>query len=679
MSPSRLGQIGVPAAIITSVVMMVVPLPAAVLDFLLVMNLAGAVLILLVSMSVKRALDFSVFPSVLLIATMFRLSLNVSATRLVLLHGFAGKVIESFGHFVIGGSIIVGLVIFLILLVIQFVVITNGAGRVAEVGARFTLDAMPGKQMAIDADLNSGLIDEDQARKRRREVSDEADFYGAMDGASKFVKGDAMAALVITMINLFGGFVIGVVQRGMSISDAIDHYSLLSVGDGLVSQIPALLISVASGLIVTRAASENDMGSDLLAQFGRQTRTLRIASVAIGAMAIIPGLPKIPFAVVGGLLWFASTRDQHDALPDRGIEPVEPAVSKDTPERLASDMRVEPLELEIAYDLMDMVDTERGGDLLDRVRSLRRKIAMDLGIVIPPVRTRDNVDLPAGTYAIRVHGVEIGRGEAPHGMALLIGDNLHGFPGRPTHEPVFNMPATWIPAELSSQAELAGETVVDRSSVVTTHLAEIVRLHASRLLSRQDVKLLVDLVRSSDPAVTDELGTAQVSLAEVQRVLQALLDEQVAIRDLVRILEAISERGRVTKEPEALVEAARQALGPAISAAHATSGRLPIITIEPLVEHALVETLRSGESGSFLALDPETTERFINEVAAASHLCEQRGDQPVLVCAGQLCPAVHRLLKAIMPNLPILSYTELGTQLQLENVGVVNLAQPAAV
>lgn len=679
MNPSRIGQIGVPAAIITAVVMMVVPLPAAILDFLLVLNLAGAVLILLVSMSVNRALDFSVFPSILLIATMFRLSLNVSATRLVLLDGFAGNVIEAFGHFVIGGSIIVGLVIFMILLVIQFVVITNGAGRVAEVGARFTLDAMPGKQMAIDADLNSGLIDEDQARKRRREVSEEADFYGAMDGASKFVKGDAIAAIVITIINLFGGFLIGVVQRGMSITDAIENYSLLSVGDGLVSQIPALLISVASGLIVTRAASEHDMGSDMLSQFGRQTRTLKIASVAIGTMAIIPGLPKIPFITVGALLWFASTRYDSSLDSDVTVELAEPIVNKDTPERLASDMRVEPLELEIAYDLMDMVDTERGGDLLDRVRALRRKIAMDLGIVIPPVRTRDNIDLPAGTYTIRVHGVEIGRGEAPYGMALLIGDNSHGFPGRATHEPVFNMAATWIPSELSSQAEIAGETVVDRSSVVTTHLAEIVRLHASRLLSRQDVKMLVDLVKSSDPAVTDELSTSQVSLSDVQHVLQVLLDEQVAIRDLVRILEAISEKARTTKEPESLVEAVRQALGPAISAAHSVAGRLPIITIEPLVEHALVETLRSGDSGSFLALDPETTERFINEVATASNLCEQRGDQPVLVCAGQLRPAIRRLLKAIIPNLPVLSYTELGTQLQLENVGVVNLAQPAAV
>ena len=551
MPTSRIGQVAVPAAIIGIVVMMVVPLPSVILDLLLVANLSAAVVILLTAMSVERPLDFSIFPSLLLVATMMRLSLNVSATRLVLLHGFAGRVIESFGHFVIGGSIVVGLVIFLILVVIQFVVITNGASRVAEVAARFTLDAMPGKQMAIDADLSSGLITEDQARARRREVASEADFYGAMDGASKFVKGDAIAGIIITIINLFGGFVVGVVQRHLSIGEAIETYSLLTVGDGLVSQIPALLISIAAGLIVTRAATESDLGSDVVKQFGNQERPLRIAAVSVGCIAIIPGLPKVPFLLMAGGLWVVASRAGARAAGAlRAVdEPtqVEP-VPRDTPEAIASDMRVDPIELEISYGLMDLVDGARGGDLLDRVRALRRKVAMDLGLVIPPVRTRDDIDLPGNAYAIRVHGVPVARGEAPAGMVLVLGERPAGMPGQATVDPVFGMEASWVPAELAGQAEAAGATVVDRASVMTAHLAEVVRANAARLLSRQDVKMLVDGVRQSDPVVAEELTGAGLTLAEVQTVLQALLDEQVPIRDLVRILEVLSERARTTRD-----------------------------------------------------------------------------------------------------------------------------------
>jgi flagellar biosynthesis protein FlhA len=632
---TRLSQIGVPAAVVAIVVMMVVPLPTVLLDLLLVCNLAGATVILLVSMHVRRALDFSIFPSLLLIATLFRLALNVSSTRLVLLHGDAGKVIESFGHFVVGGSVVVGLVIFLILSVIQFIVITNGAGRVAEVGARFTLDAMPGKQMAIDADLNSGLITEDEARRRRREVAAEADFYGAMDGASKFVKGDAIAGLLITIINLFGGFIIGVVQHHLSISEAVTRYSLLSVGDGLVSQIPALLISIASGLVVTRAATEADMGTDLLAQLGRQEQQLRVAGSCIGLMAVVPGLPKVPFLLVGAALWFASGRVKQAnaaeaaaaasaALSPAGAEGAAGRVP-DTPEELASSMRVEPLELEIGLGLMDLADTARGGDLLDRVRALRRKVAMELGIVIPPVRTRDNLDLPPSAYAIRVHGVEVARGEAPGGSVLVLGERPPGVPGTPTRDPVFGLDASWVPAEFGPQAELAGATVVDRGSVVTAHMAEVVRGNAGRLLSRQDVKMLVDAVRATDPVVADEFGTAGLSLAEVQRVLQLLLDEVVPIRDLVRILEVLSERARVTKDPEVLTEAVRGALGPSISAGHAADGKLPVLTLDPMLEHALMESLRPGEAGSYLALDPEVAERLLTQVGAVATAPEQQG------------------------------------------------------
>ena len=681
---NRLGQIAVPAAIIGIVVMMVVPLPTALIDLLLVTNIALATLALLASMFTTRVLDFSIFPSFLLIATLFRLALNVSVTRLVLLNGYAGKVIESFGHFVVGGSVVVGLVIFLILIVIQFIVITNGAGRVAEVAARFTLDAMPGKQMAIDADLNAGIIDEIEAKRRRKEISDEADFYGAMDGASKFVKGDAIAAIVIVLINLIGGFVVGVMQNGMSFSDAITHYSLLTVGDGLVAQIPALLISMSSGLIVTRAATEADLGTDLLGQLTGHRRTMQIAGGAVALLAIVPGLPKLPFLAVGlGLLFFAAR------LPDEAQRALELELGaaaaaadlpppKETPESIAHDMRVEPLELEIAYDLIDLVDQAHGGDLLERVRALRRKLALELGIVIPLVRTRDNLELPASSYAVKLHGVELGRGEAPPGHVLVLGDDNHTLPGIQTREPVFGLPATWVPAEFRHQAEITGATVVDRASVITTHLAEIARRHAGHLLARQDVKLLVDIVKQTDPVVVDEINAANVTHGEIQRVLQALLDEGVAIRDLVRIFEVIGERSRITKDTETIVEAVRAALGPAITSSYARLGRLSIITLEPIVEHQLAEALRASDQGSFLALDPAIAEQIATSVAREFEAAEMRGVEPVFVCAAQLRPPLRRLLKAAAPRLPVLAYTELGGHVELETIGVVNLGQPTA-
>ncbi|HUI48764.1 MAG TPA: flagellar biosynthesis protein FlhA [Acidimicrobiia bacterium] len=685
MKPNRIGQIAIPAAIVGIVVMMVVPLPTALLDLLLVTNIAIALLALLASMFTTRVLDFSIFPSYLLIATLFRLALNVSVTRLVLLHGYAGKVIQSFGHFVVGGSVIVGLVIFLILIVIQFIVITNGAGRVAEVAARFTLDAMPGKQMAIDADLNSGLINEEEAKRRRREVAEEADFYGAMDGASKFVKGDAIAAIVIVAINLIGGFAVGVLQQHLSFGEAIKTYSLLTVGDGLVAQIPALLISLSSGLIVTRAATEMDLGTDLLHQFTRHKRTLQLGGGAICAVAIVPGLPKIPFLVIGGALLLLATRlpsDEEIAARQAAEKQVETApveLSPDSPEHLVGEMRVEPLELEIAYDLIDLVDATKGGDLLDRVRALRRKLALELGVVIPLVRTRDNLELPASTYSVRVNGVDVGRGEAPAGHVLVLGDDAGGLPGMPTREPVFGLPATWVPVEFRHQAEITGATVVDRASVITTHLAEVVRRNAGRLLSRQDVKMLVDVVKQSDPVVIDELNGANVTTGEIQRVLQMLLDEGVGIRDLVRIFEVVSERSRTTKDVEQIVESVRTALGPAISASYAKDGKLPVITLDPLVEHAMAETLRTSDTGTFLALDPQTAEQLALAVAREAEAAEMKGIEPVFVCATQLRPSIRRLLHAAAPRLPVLAYTELGNQLELDTIGVVNLGQPAAV
>ncbi|GAA4088922.1 flagellar biosynthesis protein FlhA [Nocardioides kongjuensis] len=677
MSVKSLTRLGVPLGIVLIVVMLVVPLPAMVLDLMIALNITGALLVLMVAMFIHKPLEFSAFPSVILVMTLFRLALNVSATRLVLLDGYAGKVIDTFGHFVVGGSLIVGLIVFAILLVIQFVVITNGAGRVAEVGARFTLDAMPGKQMAIDADLNSGLIDEEEARRRRAEVHAEADFHGAMDGASKFVKGDAIAAIVITLVNLLGGFAIGVAQYGMPFGEAINTYSLLSIGDGLVSQIPALLLSVATGLIVTRAVADSDMGSDIVGQIFARKMPLRVAGFGALALCAIPGLPKLPFLVAGGLMLLGASRIDESAASgatgaDADATAAELAQVPDTPEALVAEIRVDPLGLELSADLIDLVDSRSGGDLLDRVKALRRKVAGELGIVIPPVRTRDNLELPANTYAITLYGAEVARGEAPRGTVLAIGEFLGSLPGTPTREPVFGLDAKWIPAELRHQAEIGGATVVDRASVVTTHLAEVVHQHASRLLGREDVRLLTDVIKRTHPVVIEELTPTQLSLGEVQRVLRALLEERIPIRDLVRIFEALSVRAALSKDLDGLVEAARAALEPALAAPFVTDGVLHAISFEPLLEQHMLEGMRPTEHGAVIVLDPDVAQRVLLGLAQAVQAAENTDVRPVLVCAPALRAAVRRLVAPTVERLPVFSYAELGAAHEVRSVAVVS-------
>jgi flagellar biosynthesis protein FlhA len=671
VAQNRLAQFGIPIGVVAIVIMLVVPLPAVLLDMLLAINITAALLILMTAMFVHRPLDFAAFPSVILVVTLFRLALNVSTTRLVLLDGYAGKVIETFGSFVVGGSLVVGIIVFAILVIIQFVVITNGAGRVAEVGARFTLDAMPGKQMAIDADLNSGLIDEDEARRRRAEVAGEADFYGAMDGASKFVKGDAIAAIIITLVNIVGGLTVGVAQRGMSFGDAGQTYSLLTIGDGLVSQIPALLLSVATGLIVTRSTADDDMGSDLVRQLTGRTQPLRIAGGTAIALCLIPGLPKLPFLLVGGVLLFMSFRIPADEPEEVPSAELEAGPAPDSVEALVQDIRVDPLELELSADLIDLVDTTVGGDLLDRVKALRRKVAMDLGVVVPPVRTRDNLELPLRTYAIRLFGVEVARGEAPPGTVLAIGDDLDALPGQRTQEPVFGLPAVWIPAELRSQAELGGATVVDRASVLTTHLAEVVRQHASRLLGREDVRMLTEAVRRTNPAVVEELTPGQLSLGQVQRVLQALLEEDVSVRDLVRIFEALSLRARTSQELDQLVEAVRETLGPAVVMPYSSDGTVHVLSFEPVLEQKLLEGLRVTEGGAVLAVDVEMAQSVLSQLTTLVQQAEEQNIRPVLACAPQLRAAVRRMVAPSVERLPVVSYTELSGPLQVRSVGVV--------
>jgi flagellar biosynthesis protein FlhA len=537
---------------------------------------------------------------------------------------------------------------------------------------------MPGKQMAIDADLNAGLIEEAEAKKRRADVAAEADFYGAMDGGSKFVKGDAIAAIIITLINLVGGFTVGILQQHLSATDAMNQYSLLSVGDGLVSQVPALLLSVATGLIVTRSATTGDMGQSVTAQLSQNKLALRIAGGAALTLCVIPGLPKIPFLLVGAGVLIAAQRVK-DPVPEAELaaEAVE-MPSPDSPEQLLGEMRVDPLELALSPDLVDLVDAS-SGDLLDRVRALRRKMAMELGVIMPPVRTRDDLDLPLSSYAIRISGVDAGTGEAPPGTVLAIGEGLQGLPGRAGVEPVFGLPGKWVPAELHYQAELSGATVVDRASVIITHLAEVVRSNPSRLLGREDVRALTETVKRTHPVVVEELTPGLLSLGQIQKVLQALLDEGVPIRDLVRIFESLSLRAKVSVDSDGLVEAARSALGPAIAANYVTEGRLTVVTLEPMLEQQLLESLRPSETGAFMAIDGMRAEAIVSEAARLAETAEQQGLTAVLACSPQLRLPLMRLLRAGSRRIQVLSYNEIsGSTAQIETIGVVNGAYAGA-
>jgi flagellar biosynthesis protein FlhA len=673
----------VPLAVIGVVIMLVVPLPSFILDILITLDISAAMLVLLTAMQVKRPLDFSVFPTLLLVMTVFRLALNVSATRLVLLHAYAGAVIESFGHFVTGDSVLVGLVVFLILIIVQFVVITNGAGRVAEVAARFTLDAMPGKQMAVDSELSSQLITPEQARVRRRDIADEADFYGAMDGASKFVRGDAIAAIVITAINLLGGLAVGIVQHHDSFSQAGDTYSLLSVGDGLVSQIPALLMSLSTGIIVTRAASEDDLGTNVLTQLSRYRRVVRIVAGVIFVLGLLPGLPKLPFLIVGAVLFFAGGRLPHEVAEPRASDAIEtvlpPPPAPDAPAQLAKETGVMALELELGTDVIDLVDPKRHGDLLERVKALRRSIAQELGIVIPPVHARDNEDLPVSHYAFRVHGVQVAEGAAPRGFLLAVGKGLERIEGEATRDPAYGGAAKWIPNEMRYRATVAGATVVERSSVITTHLSEIVRRHAGELLSRQDVRLLLDTVKVDQPVVLEEMTAAGLTLGSVQGVLRGLLEEGVPVKDLVRIVESITDQAATpSKDPDSLLEAARIALAPQIAAMFADDGMIDVITLEPMLEQSLASGLQISERGRQLGNSGEELEMLIGSLSEVVRQAEASGKHPVLVCSSKVRPAIRRLIRARLPQTAVLAAPEISSYARINTIGVVRRAYQTA-
>ncbi len=669
----------VPLGLIGVTMMMVVPISPRVLDLFLATNITISVLVLLSVMLLTDSLDLSVFPSLLLMTTLGRLALNVSSTRLILTDADAGKVIDTFGSFVIGSSVVVGLVVFLILVVIQFVVITNGATRVAEVAARFTLDAMPGKQMAIDADLGAGLIDEKEAKAARKRIAREADFYGAMDGASKFVKGDAIASIIIVFINLVGGFAIGMGSLGLSLSEASETYSLLSVGDGLVSQIPALLISISTGLLVTRVGDGDAMGSQIGAQLATP-KALRMAAGAVSVLALLPGLPKLPFFFVAAVLVTLSMREprQSEDTVEEAEEVPTIAVDPDHPEALVEEMRIEPLELHLAYDILDLIDSSTDGDLLDRVKALRRQVAMELGIVMPFVRTRDDVTLPPSTYTVMLRGTEAGRGVAPRDQILALpmgdGEALRALGGSEVVEPVFGIKAWWIPESARAAAAGVGATAVDRSSAIVTHLAEVVRSNAGSLLSRQDVQTLVDGLRYDEPILANEVGSDVLPLGLLHEVLRRLLDERVSIRDLGPILEAVSSRATETRSIEALVAAARIAVGRSIVSTISTDGRLGVITLDPSLEASMHEGLRDLEGTKFIVLDPTTLDRLRSELDEALSAAARHQLPTALVVGQQIRAPLHRTISGMGLGVAILAFPELPPDIQIEPIAMIGAA-----
>jgi flagellar biosynthesis protein FlhA len=676
-------------AVVMVVTMLVVPLPPALLDLLITLNISGALTIVVATMYLGKALDFASFPSLLLLTTMFRLAINVSVTRLILTTGDAGSVVKAFGSFVVSGNVVVGLVIFLILVVIQFVVVTNGAGRVAEVGARFTLDAMPGKQMAIDADLNAGLITDEQARNRRSEIAREADFYGAMDGASKFVKGDAMAALIITAINLVGGIIVGVAQRGLSFTEATHQFSLLTVGDGLAAQIPALLISVATGIIVTRATSEKDLGSDIASQILRQRKAPLVAATVIGLFALVPGLPKLPFLAIAGIFAAIGWSVRHGlpgeedateaalalAAPTQAGRSGQPGDGQDSEEALER-LSVDPLELAVGFGLVPLVDGSSGGNLLRRVSAIRRQIAGELGIVIPAVRIHDELGLESHEYVLKVRGSEVARARIMPGHLLAMdpGDATPGLQGIPTTEPTYGLPAVWVHSSDRAEAEALGYTVVDAESMIVTHLTETIRTHASELLTRQDVRTLLDRLKETNAAVVEEIVPEALTLGEIQRVLRSLLAEGVPVRDLGTIMEAIGDKARITRDTGLLTEYARQALGRAITAPHLDERLcLQAITLDPAIEQEVATSITQTTDGEYLAIDPPRAQAIVGALRTQVEHASARGARnPILLCSARVRRHLRRLIAQAQPHLPVCSYNEIAPGVNVETIGVIH-------
>ncbi len=656
-----------PVLIVMILSMMVLPLPPFLLDILFTFNISLAVMVLLVAMNTTKPLDFAVFPSVLLISTLLRLSLNVASTRVVLLEGHtgpaaAGRVIESFGHFLVGGNYAVGLVVFIILVIINFVVITKGAGRIAEVGARFTLDAMPGKQMAIDADLNAGLIGEDDARKRRAEIAQEADFYGAMDGASKFVRGDAVAGIIIMLINVIGGLVVGMLQHNLDLATAATNYTLLTVGDGLVAQIPALVISTAAGMVVSRVASEDNIGQQLAKQLISSPQVLILTAAIIGMLGVIPGMPHFVFLLLAGMLgWFAYYLLKRTKLEEELAAATENPVvapSAEAPEASWEDVtQVDVLGLEVGYRLIALVDKAQDGDLLRRIKGIRKKFTQDMGFLPPAVHIRDNLELRPNGYRITLKGAEIGSGEAFPNLFLAINPgNVSGtLPGNQTRDPAFGLPAVWVEASVREQAQAMGYTVVDASTVVATHMSHLIHGHAAELLGRQEVQQLLDHLGTFAPKLTEDLVPKLLSLATVQKVMQNLLDEGMHIRDMRTILETLAEHAPQTQDTNVLTGLVRVALGAAIvQQFYPSEQELKVIGMDKELEYVLAQALQAGGS----AIEPSLANTLLSEARDATQTQEQMGLPTVLLVPGHIRDLLARFLKRSLPQLRVISQEE---------------------
>ncbi|KHF39762.1 flagellar biosynthesis protein FlhA [Halalkalibacter okhensis] len=666
--------------VILIVIMLIIPLPTAMLDFLIIINISLALIIILVAMNTQEPLQFSIFPTLLLLVTLFRLGLNVSTTRSILGEANAGNVIDTFGNFVVGGNALVGFVVFLILIVIQFLVITKGAERVSEVGARFTLDAMPGKQMSIDADLNAGMISDSEAKQRREKIEREADFYGSMDGASKFVKGDAIAGIVIVIINLLFGLIIGMTQMGMDLSTSAATYTLLTVGDGLVSQIPALLISTATGIVVTRAASEGNLGHDITKQIFAYPKMLYIAGGTIFLLGVITPISPIftfPIAfllILGG--YFLSKNEKISQMEEDQVEDeVEPDEMK-SPESVVNLLQIDPIEFEFGYGLIPLADANQGGDLLDRVVMIRRQMALELGMIVPVIRIRDNIQLQPNEYTIKIKGNEIAKGDLllDHYMAMSPGFDDESIIGIDTIEPAFGLPALWIGEEMKEQAELSGYTVVDPPSVVSTHLTEVIKRHAHELLGRQETKQLIDHLKETYPALVEEVTPNSLSTGEVQKVLTNLLKENVSIRNLPIIFETLADYGHMTKDMDLVTEYVRQSLSRQISKQMTTPGEpLYVITLSGQVEKKVADSVQQTEHGNFISMDPNDSQAILEAAASETDRLSQMGQQAVILCSPAVRMYVRQLLERYLPHVPILSYNELEANVEVQSVGVVNI------
>jgi len=678
-----------------TILLLILPVPPFLLDLLLTISIGLSLLTLLVILYLRTPAEFTGFPTLLLFITLYRLALNVASTRLILLDGYAGHIIEAFGNFVVRGNYVVGMVVFCILVLINFIVITKGAGRIAEVAARFTLDAMPGKQMAIDAELNAGLINETEARTRRRGVEEEADFYGAMDGASKFVRGDAIAAILITIINIVGGFAIGILQKGMTMSEALSKFTMLSIGDGLVSQVPALITSVAAGILVTRATSKNDLGRELTRQMLFYPKALTILAGMLTVLAIVPGLPTLPFLTMAAVVGLLSYSIHKNGMPELAslTPPANGSVTGGKPgevksavpgaataaeakanEKLETLLNLDTLQIELGYGLVCLADKAKGGDLLERVTGVRRTFASDIGVLIPPIRLRDNLQLGPNEYRFVLKGNPVANGQlmTNHWLAMNATNSKVALKGVPTVEPVFQLPATWVTDVERKNAEVSGFTVVDAPSVLITHLSETVRRHCHEILTRQDVQSLLDNLKQTHPAVVNELIPAQLSVGQVQRILQNLLAEGISIKNLAGILEKVGDYAAFTKNPDELSEQARRALGTQLSRPfQSENGSVRAITIDPKLEAQLAQGIRQSASEIALIIEPrlarhvvDSLSRFIQQMLAA-------GQQPVVLCAPALRLAFRRFFENTFNDLQVLSYAEIPPRVQVQNAAVI--------